>query len=170
MPNAEDILLSGREVKLTNGDYVQIKPWSLRVGRRVLEPVNELLQVSTKHPDAKIPQLIDLCFDEMRQIAKVTLDWDDAKLDELLLEDFVELSTVILEVCLVRDDGGGLMGKMMRFGNRGGNLLLTAALGPEKAAVIMAAQESAIEIEPEPTKPEPPETPTPRRKTPSHKS
>lgn len=157
MPNAEEVLLPGREVKLTSGDYIRIVPWSMKTGRRVLEPVNQFLQASTKYPTAKIPELIDKCWDEMRQIVKVTLDWDDKKLNELLLEDFVELSTVILEVCLARDDGGGLMSKMMRFGERGGNILLTAALGPERAAAIMADAAK-------PEKPEPPPTESAHRR------
>lgn len=138
MPTAEDTLLPGREVKLSTGKRVRIEPWSLRVGRRVLEPVNDLLQISVSNPDAKIPQLIDLAFDEVMQIVQVTVGFDDEQMENLRLEDAIELATVTLEVCLVREDGGGLMGKMMRFGKQGGNLLLAAALGPEEAAAVMA--------------------------------
>lgn len=170
MPNAEDTLLPGREAKLSDGTYVKIEPWSLRVGRRVLEPVNQLLVVAAKYPEAQMPQLIDRAFDEVLQIVKVTLDWDDAEIEKHPLEDVIELATVILEVCLVRDDGGGLMGKMIRFGDRGGHLLLTAALGPDKATAIMQAKVAELASSSGPTKSKQRTPRSIRKKTHSQKS
>jgi hypothetical protein len=154
----EDVLLrDGRDVRISTGETFWVQKWTVLQGERVLGPITGILEKSAAETDLRISDLISVAYDDIKQLVQVTLDLDIDKINSLPLEDLVELATQIFEVCLVRKDGGGLMGKMVRFGVTGGNLLLTAALGPERAAAMMQQGElersAALDVSPGKKKP-----------------
>ena len=110
----EDVLFPAREIRLLSGKMVVVRPWGLEKGRFMLERLVELFQkMGPSVTDAK--KMIDVAYDETLQIVRDTIEWSEADFAELAFEDALDLTQAVIEVCLVRPDGGGALGKVLEL-------------------------------------------------------
>jgi hypothetical protein len=104
---------SGRE-------FVIIRPWPMAL-RNQLKPL--LLQVATRlearqangAPLHGLADAFDEIEDQLYAISRITLGWSETEMGERLdWEDLPTIAQAILETCLIRSDGGGVAGKLLR--------------------------------------------------------
>lgn len=109
-----------RRVPVKGGTrYVVIRPWSMALRRQVkplLLSVAKRLEIRDLATAGNaIAALFDQIEEELYQIAQLTLGLTEAEMEEQLdWEDLPTLVQATIEICLLRADGGGLAGKLLR--------------------------------------------------------
>jgi hypothetical protein len=118
----ERVLLPEIEVKLDSiGERVVVKPWGLRQGKLMLVRLQELMgrlkdqQALTADP----AQMINVAFDEVVDLVRDSIGFDNEKMDRLSFEELIDLTQAIFETCLLREDGGGALGKLLTLTEAG---------------------------------------------------
>lgn len=108
-----------REVALLSGEKVIVKPWSLKTGRLMrkrLAGLIEQVQAGTAEGmAADLPSLIENFEQDVILIVRDTIGWSDEQMEsnKICYEDLVTLAEAIVRVCIIREGGGGIVGKAM---------------------------------------------------------
>lgn len=107
-----------RSVKVCGGKRtVKVRPWTMAV-RHSLRPrlsvlIGRVTEVMRDQPRTVSWQtLFEEAEEEVYQVVRETLGFEDAQMDELWYEDLPILAQAVFEVCVMRDDGGGVLGKL----------------------------------------------------------
>lgn len=143
---------------------VTIRPWSM-AQRRLLRPLVEgvakrISELRTKAIEihkmdpSTFAVLFNEAEDEIYQIVKATLGWDDADMDALYWEDLPVLAQAILEICIIRADGGGMLGKLLGMLGRPAARSESAAGVPKSSPTSTPEKPSATKVELSPSSPE----------------
>jgi hypothetical protein len=138
---AKSAALPEREIRLLSGDFVTIRPWSVRLGNlmaeRIVALVDRVLEYRTtlaekaKAEGAAAPaprsvglavNLLAVAFDDVFAIIRDTIGYTSEELEALTYEDFLSLTEAVIEVCLVREEGG-VLGKLVSLVDRTGLLI-----------------------------------------------
>lgn len=124
-----------REVRLADGRAVVVRRWRYDQGRLMAARVLAILaRVRERRAEsASASDLVEAAHDEVYALVRDTLGWDDAAMRELLYEDFLELASAVVEVCLLRPDGGGVLGKAFRLVEASTSWLAQAGVAPTTA-------------------------------------
>lgn len=143
------------EVHLMNGEPVQIKPWSLKLGRLMRERITKMFvrarEMNLSQGDLDVAQLMEHFESEIYYIVRDTIDKSDVWMEEhLAYEDLFTLTQAVVDVCVLRQDGGGALGKIL--GAMGG------AFGGSNLPPEIAARMDRVRAE---ARGDAPETPTP---------
>jgi hypothetical protein len=131
------IILPEREVRLLSGAYVTVRPWPIRKGRLLVDRVIALVERLLEHRRAEAAaapgsaprrvalatDLLDVAFEEVFGIVRDTVDYSDEQMEALTFEDLLTLTEAVLEVCLIRGEDGGVLGKLARLVDRTGLLV-----------------------------------------------
>ncbi len=134
------------EITLLSGERVMMKPWSLGLGRLMRKRIAEIYQKlsSAGEQTMDMNAVLQVCEDEIYQIVRDTLDWDNERMDEIAYEDLLTLAQGVIDVCLIRKDGGGVAGKLLGLAGRlGVGPQLAASLDPKLQARMEAVREMA---------------------------
>lgn len=129
-----DVLFPEREIKLASGATEVIRPWGIKTGMRLMPRVLELGgRLQGDLSDVALADLITKATPEVLDIIRHTLGWTEQEAeDRLSYEDIFTLGQAIVEVCIIRVDGGGAVGKLLGLG---GSLLAgKGATSPEPSS------------------------------------
>ena len=134
-----EILLPNIEVRLANGRRVLIKPWGLTDGRLLWARIENLMPAMTKAYTAEkaaggeglmVSTIIDAVWDDALEICRITIGMTREQFEaEVIFEDFQAILAAVLEVCIVRADGGGVLPKMLGL-TRSSTSAVTRVIGP----------------------------------------
>lgn len=131
-----------RVIDLLDGTTVVVRPWSLkngRIQRRRLTMIVDQLQAAGKEK-VTLTDAFEQCETTISEIVRDMIGKDDAWMEEhLAYEDFYTLVQAVIQVCLLREGGGGVLGKIL--GAMGKSP--AAALAPELAARIEQVRQQA---------------------------
>jgi hypothetical protein len=132
------VILPEREVRLLSGAFVIVRPWPIRKGRLLVDRVIALVERLLEHRRAEAlaaapgaaprrvalaTDLLDVAFEEVFGIVRDTVDYSDEQMEALTFEDLLTLTEAVLEVCLIRGEDGGVLGKLARLVDRTGLLV-----------------------------------------------
>jgi hypothetical protein len=139
--SARETILNGTRVTLLTGERPTIRPWSIEQRDDIL-PLLANLVTTIQKAGADAYDLDASAFllkhsTEIDELAQLTLGWDDAKWRTLTLEDSLLLTRTVLDVCIIRPDGGGPLGELLRLWTRGPRVVANV-IGP---ALIQIASE-----------------------------
>jgi len=156
-----DPVLPERQVQLLNGEWAIVRPWSLRQGHllseRVIDLVDRILEDrrtrleeakasgdAAPAPPAFARQLLALGFTEIMAIVRETIGYTPEAMDALTYEDGLTLTEAVLEVCLIRGEDGGVLGKMVRLVDRAGVLVVQMASRLPNRATLPTSSTSSL--------------------------
>ncbi len=114
-PSPIKVLVPHVEVQLLSGDYVTVKPWGFLQTELFMVRLQRLASIAEEHPNADSAALAAVFTPEIGSIIQDTIGYDDEQMAGLTMEDGLELARVIVEVSLLRPDGGGILGKMLKL-------------------------------------------------------
>jgi hypothetical protein len=103
-------------VDLLSGKSVTVKPWTLKKGRLQRERITKIvdqLQEAGKNP-LSLTDVFAVCEQQVYEIVRDTIDVTDEWMeDQLRYEDLFTLAQAVIQTCLLRPDGGGVLGKAL---------------------------------------------------------
>ena len=129
--NPIKVLVPHVEVPLVNGGSVVVKPWGFLDTELFMVRLQSLAVIAEENPDADSAGLAAIFTPVIGSIIQDTIKYTDEEMAELTVEDGLELTRVIVETSLLRPDGGGILGKMMKL--RAYSRLFSAATKPAAA-------------------------------------
>ena len=150
------------EVRLLSGEMVEVKPWSLKLGRQMRDRITSLFERARETgqlQDFDVVQLVGQFETDIYHIVRDTIGKDDTWMEEhLAYEDQFTLAQAVVDVCIIRADGGGALGKLLGAveGAFGGDRGLT----PELAERLEQVRRDARGENETPTKPSPEASPS----------
>jgi len=105
------------DIELLSGRHVTIKPWSLGLGRlmrkRIVKLFRQIQESRGNLSEVDLGALLEVGEEQIYEIVRDTVEWTDAQMDELAYEDLLTLAQGVLDVCVLRKDGGGVGGKLL---------------------------------------------------------
>lgn len=145
-PSDEEVLIPSREVKLTNGTRVLVEPWGMKKGALVLARLEGMSpHLWKRDPHTKQPVgfdaagLLSSAWDEVVGLIELTLpEVTRAEMEReprdggWLFEDVLAVTSAVLEVCVLRSDGGGALPLLVSLIGQATELV-TRSLGPDNA-------------------------------------
>lgn len=94
----------GRDVPLSAGGSVTVRPWSVRllveVSQRLPEQMTDILAGVQADPTAPAATLLPRAIDEIRWLVARTLDCAEADLEEWSAEDLFDVAAAVWDVCI----------------------------------------------------------------------
>lgn len=161
-----DIILPAREVVLTNGHKVIVRPWGLRTGALVIGRLEALTPKLIERDDEGHVRAVGLdpralitrAYDEILDLIELTVGIARADLERepidggWTLEDLLGVTEAMLEVCVLRADGRGALPLLLALVGRMQEVVIRA-IGPTLAsrAASEIAQQRSSDSEPEGT-------------------
>jgi hypothetical protein len=154
---AAGVILPEREVVLLSGARVIVRPWPIRKGRLLVDRVIALVERLLEHRRAEAlaagegepprrvalaSDLLDVAFEEVFGIVRDTVDYSDAQMEALTFEDLLTLTEAVLEVCLIRGEEGGVLGKLARLVDRTGLLVVRMAASVQRRPTTSSSSPS----------------------------
>lgn len=122
----ERVLFPERELTLLDGTIVEVKPWSIALGRKLLpkcaEVFGEVQQSAAADQELNAETLIDTAMESCIEIVAETIGWEVAQVEALTLEEVIDLIQAVLDVCVIREDGGGVLGKLLGLVGKAGGI------------------------------------------------
>ncbi len=124
-----------------DGSTVKVEPWGFELRGAVLpilaELVHEIMTAGATVGDHDIVTFLLRFSTHVDDLVQLTMDWDDAELKKRCarLEDHMKLSRVVMSVCVIREDGGGPLGELLRLYATGTQTLKTARTTATSRAV-----------------------------------
>jgi hypothetical protein len=122
MPNERTLrqkLLAGKRVTLLDGKRVHIKPWSIDQRDDLIPLLAEVVvEIQKSGPETwniAAPAFLVKYSKQIDALVQLTLGWDDSRMSKLTLEDSLKLTRAVVEVCIIRPDGGGPLGELLRL-------------------------------------------------------
>lgn len=115
-----DILFPAKQVLVLSGEHVTIEPWGLAKGELLMPRVAALIEkLQGDWSQGKLVRVIRENFPEVREIVRETIDWTPEQMEERLkYEDVLSLAQGVIEVCLIRKDLGGVVGKVLALASQ----------------------------------------------------
>lgn len=130
------------DVELLGGRHVVLKPWTLKQGRMMRQRVaslwNKLQQMGAAPTDLEV--LLEHFESDVYSIVMDTLEWDEEQMNSLAYEDLVTLAEGIIKTCILRPDGGGVLGKLLGAAK-------TAGLGSSEIPASLRDKMSEVRTE-----------------------
>jgi len=115
MSDEQDILLPAKQIRLLSGQYVTVEPWGLETGELLMPRVGLLMEAL--RTDWSERNIVKVCREhsaEVREIVRETIGWTPEEMKaRLKYEDLFALAQGVVEVCLIRKDFGGVVGKVL---------------------------------------------------------
>lgn len=109
-----------REVRLVSGEVVLIEPWGIELGLDLMPKVVELGErLGTDVSDGGVVKAVKEATPEVLEIIRRTIGWTHADIMDpkrVKFEDVFTLAQAVLEVCVIRGDGSGALGKVLSLG------------------------------------------------------
>ncbi len=120
---ARAIILNGQQVTLLSGTQITIRPWSIEQRDHLLPPLAEMVR-EVQNAGAEAYDMDTAAFllkhsAQIENLVQLTLGWSDEEFNQLALEDYLALTRVVLDVCIIRPDGGGPLGELLRLSAMG---------------------------------------------------
>lgn len=144
----EGVVFPEREVILLDNTRVMIKPWTLKNGRIQRRRITKVLDELRKGgKDFSIASAFELCEAEITAVVADTIGWTVEELeDKIHYEDLFTLAQGVIDTCLLREGGGGVLGKVVGATNLLGQ---ESSIAPELKARLEEAR--ALAADPEKT-------------------
>lgn len=109
-----------REVRLVSGETVLVEPWGIEVGLDLMPKVVELGErLGSDVSDGGVVKAVQEATPEVLEIIRRTIGWTHEQImdsDRVKFEDVFTLAQAVLEVCVIRGDGQGALGKVLSLG------------------------------------------------------
>lgn len=108
-----DTILCEKDVKLTTGEIVYVRPWGIRDGHRMTRRIGAILKLwgAASAGDVGLGDLLHDSYDELVAVASETTGIDflaqKNERDVYALQDLVNVLTAILQINFVERDGLG---------------------------------------------------------------
>lgn len=114
------VLIPHREVTLTDGRKVVVKPWPFEQTQLLLPRLASIYTAfvaSRGDTGALANDLLLTAFEETKELIRESVvgGFKDSEFTSCTMEDGVELATAMVEVCLIREKGGGLLPKVAKL-------------------------------------------------------
>lgn len=112
------VLVPHRWVTLVDGSKVLIEPWEFEKTQILLPRLSTIYEVFQKGATDTVggfaSDLIMEAFIETKELVRHSMaePWSDEQFAKLKMEDGLALTTAMVEVCLLRPEGGGLLPKV----------------------------------------------------------
>ena len=112
-----EILFPVREVELQSGRKVIVRQWDIETGA-VLTPqvvrMMQRMQEAGLSGEVEIAEIIAIAIRECKTIVAETIGWTEGELDQRAsMDDFYDLLQAVFDTCLMREDGGGALKKIV---------------------------------------------------------
>lgn len=111
------VLFPFKDVELQSGKKVSVKQWNIDTGAVLTGRVVALVQKIQAHSlsgSVELDEVLGIASDECRDIVAGTLGWSRSQLDtRCTWEDFLGLLQAVIDMNLVRADGGGVIKKVV---------------------------------------------------------
>lgn len=112
-------VLNGRSVTLLDGTQHKIRPWGIELSQDLLpllgQLVAEIQAAGIEVSEMEIPAFFAKYSNHINTLVQLTIGYDDAQMRELTFEDSLKLTIAVCEVCIIREDGGGPLGELLRL-------------------------------------------------------
>lgn len=138
--STDRVLFPGKWVPLANGDRVFVEPWGLATGKKLGPVVADLLARAGGVSAVDFSSLVRTSQEEVEFLVRETLGLTKAEADEkLAYEDLFTVFQAVVEVCLLREDGGGVLGKVLALAGRAPGEILTAVASTMATEILRNA-------------------------------
>lgn len=125
------ILFPQKLVRLTSGESIAVKPWSIAQGVELtarLVDIMQRLRAANKIGEIGTQEIVEIAAPECAEIVRVTIGWSQEDFNSrLTYEDFLNLLGAVFETSLLRADGGGVLPKVIELAGALGPLLKGSA-------------------------------------------
>lgn len=110
-----DVLFPFHEVELRSGEKVVVRQWDIDTGAVLAARVVKIIQkLQGKMGEVELEELISLAKDECFDVVCETIGWTREKLRKrATFEDFMDLLQAVIDTSLVREDGSGVLPKVV---------------------------------------------------------
>jgi hypothetical protein len=112
-------LLNGKTLTLLDGKSVTIRPWSIDQRDHLIpvlaEIVVEIQKSGRETWNLAAPAFLLQYSKQTDELVRLSLGWSDAEMKKLTLEDSLQLTNAVIEICIIRPDGGGPLGELLRL-------------------------------------------------------
>jgi hypothetical protein len=112
-------LLNGKTLTLLDGKRVTIRPWSIDQRDDLIpvlaEIVVEIQKAGRETWNLAAPAFLAKYSKQTDALVQLSLGWSDAKMKKLTFEDSLQLTNAVIEICILRPDGGGPLGELLRL-------------------------------------------------------
>lgn len=139
--DVEKIVVPHEELTFLDGSRVTIKPWGYLQGKLMFDRLQAIARRVQDVPDADVATIVELCWDDVASIARDTVEMEQGAFEALTYEDVLELLLAVVRTSILREDGGGVLGKFLRL-RRYGAMLLPAdpSVSPKPSQEEAAAE------------------------------
>jgi hypothetical protein len=110
-----DILFPIHEVELRSGQKVNVRQWDIDLGALLSARVVKLIQkLQGKMGEVELEELMLIAKDECFDIVCETIGWTRQQLrKQATFEDFMDLLQAVIDTSLIRQDGSGVLPKVV---------------------------------------------------------
>ncbi len=115
------VLVPQKEVKLLCGDRITISPWPFSQTQILLPRLGAIydafLESQSTDAGSLANDMLITAFTETKELVRESMSprWSDEEMDRMTMEDGLTLATTMVEVCLLRPDGGGVLPKVAKL-------------------------------------------------------
>jgi len=108
---SEEIMLGTKDVRLSTGDIVHLRPWGIRTSRKIVSNVKTVLAMfRVSQTGQGLGALVQGSYDTIINIVAASsgIAVEELDTDDFLLEDLLRLAAGVIEVNFRERPGGGL--------------------------------------------------------------
>ena len=126
---ARQAVLDGTPVTLLDGTRLVVRPWGIELSDQLLPILGSLVQdVMTQRgeiAEMQVPVFIAQFSRQIDAMVQITIGYDDEQMRKLTLEDGLKLKNAVATTCIIREDGGGPLGELLRLYGVGSEVIRT---------------------------------------------
>lgn len=110
-----EILFPFQDVELGSGQKVVVQQWDIDTGAVLTARVVSLMEkIRGQTGEIELNELIRVARDECMDIVATTIGWTRSELSKrATFEDFLNLLQAVIDTSLIREDGGGVLPKVV---------------------------------------------------------
>lgn len=119
-----EILFPFIDVELGSGQKVVVQQWDIDTGAVLTARVVSLMEkIRGQTGEIELNELIAVARDECMDIVATTIGWTRSELSKrATFEDFLVLLQAVIDTSLIREDGGGVLPKVVDLAGALGHL------------------------------------------------